>query len=85
MSLFSGDFSCGGAGCIGSIFPVTGGPDSSSGVNTSIGIHLAFDLTAGDKATFDTFFEVVPVPLPAALWLFGAGLSLLSVFARKKK
>lgn len=85
MSLFSGDFSCGGAGCIGSIFPVTGGPDPSSGVNTSIGIHLAFDLTAGDKATFNTFFEVVPVPVPAAVWLFGTGVGLLSVFARKKK
>lgn len=85
MALFSGDFTCGGAGCNGSIFPVSDGPLPSTGVNTNIGIHLAFDLTAGDKATFNTFFEVVPVPLPAALWLFGAGLGLLSVFARKKK
>lgn len=85
MSLLSGDFSCGGAGCIGSIFPVSDGPITSTGVNTSIGLHMAFDLTAGDKATFNTFFEVVPVPLPAALWLFGAGLGLLSAVARKKK
>lgn len=85
MSLFSGDFGCGGAGCFGSIFPVSDGPLSSTGVNTKIGIHLAFDLTAGDKATFNTSFEVVPVPVPAAVWLFGAGLGALSVFARKKK
>lgn len=87
MTLFSGDFSCGGAGCIGNIFPVSDGPLSSTGVNTSIGIHLAFDLTAGDKATFDTFFEVEPVvvPVPAALWLFGSGLLGLAALARRHK
>jgi hypothetical protein len=87
MSLFSGDFSCGGAGCSGNIFPVSDGPLSSTGVNTSIGIHLAFDLTAGDKATFDTFFEVEPVvvPIPAAVWLFGSGLLGLAALARRRK
>lgn len=84
MTLISGDFSCGGAGCIGNIFPISDGPNPSSGVNASIGIHMMFDLTAGDKVTFNTMFEVAPVPLPAAVWLFGAGLGLLSVFARKK-
>jgi hypothetical protein len=87
MSLFSGDFSCGGAGCIGSIFPVSDGPLSSTGVNTNIGIHLSFDLTARDKATFTTSFEVVPtvVPIPAAVWLFGSGLLGLGAFIRRRK
>jgi hypothetical protein len=85
MALFSGDFSCGGAGCIGNIFPASDGPLPSSGVNTSIGIHLAFDLTAGDKATFNTLFEVVPVPIPAAAWLFGSGLLGLVALARRRR
>lgn len=87
MSLFSGDFSCGGAGCSGNIFPVSNGPLPSSGVNSSIGIHLAFDLTAGDKATFNTFFEVEPVvvPIPAAVWLFGSGLLGLAALARRRR
>lgn len=86
MPLFSGDFTCGGAGCIGSIFPASDGPLSSSGVNTSIGIHLAFDLTAGDKASFTTSFQVEPVvvPVPAALWLFGSGLLGLVALARRR-
>jgi hypothetical protein len=85
MSLFSGDFGCGGAGCTGNIFPVSDGPLSSTGVNTNIGIHLAFDLTAGDKANFTTSFEVVPVPLPAAVWLFGSGLLGLGALVRRRK
>ncbi len=85
MSLFSGDFSCGGVGCNGSIFPVSDGPLSSTGVSTNIGIHLAFDLTAGDKATFTTFFQVEPVPIPAAVWLFSSGLLGLGAFMRRRK
>ena len=85
MSLFSGDFTCGGAGCNGNILPVSDGPLSSTGVNTNIGLHLAFDLTPGDKATFTTFFDVTPVPLPAAFWLLGSGLLGLIAFARKKE
>jgi hypothetical protein len=87
MQLFSGDFSCGGAGCFSSIFPVSAGPLPSSGVNSSIGIHLAFDLTAGDKATFTTSFQVDPVvvPIPAAVWLFGSGLLGLTALARRRK
>jgi hypothetical protein len=84
MSLFSGGFTCLGAGCNGSIGTVSDGPLSSSGVNTNIGMHLAFDLTAGDKATFNTSFEVTPVPLPAAFWLLGSGVLGLVAVARRR-
>lgn len=78
MTLFSGSFACsGGPGCSGSIAPVSEGPlfDAAS-VSNAIGINVVFSLTGGDTATFDTIFEVVsvPVPLPAAVWLFGSGL-----------
>jgi hypothetical protein len=85
MSLFSGNFSCGGSGCSGSIIPVSDGPLSSTGVNTNIGIHLAFDLSARDQATFTTSFEVTPVPIPAAVWLLGSGLLGLGAFARRRQ
>ena len=42
----------------------------------SIGIKLNFSLTAGDSAAITSFFNVQPVPAPAALALFGlAGLA----------
>ncbi len=85
MSLFGGDFTCGGAGCNGNIFPVSDGPLASSGVNSNIGLHLSFDLSAGDRATFNTAFEVTPIPLPAAFWLLGSGLLGVVAVARKKK
>jgi len=78
LSLLSGSFACsGGPGCSGSIAPVSEGPlfDVAS-VSNAIGINLVFSLSGGDTATFDTVFEVVPapVPVPAAVWLFGSGL-----------
>jgi len=87
MSLTTFDATCGpgSPGCIGNLIPVSDGPLPSGAVNSNIGIRLTFDLSAGDRATFTNFFEVIPVPLPAALWLFGAGLGLLTAFARKKK
>lgn len=78
MTLLSGSFACsGGPGCTGSLFPVSDGPlPDAVSVNDAIGINVVFSLTAGDTATFDTLFEVVPVavPLPAAVWLLGSGL-----------
>lgn len=86
LFLYAFDASCGGAGCSGSLGTFSDGPlPHSAGVSTNIGIHLAFDLSAGDKTVFTNYFEVVPVPLPASVWLFGAGLGLLSGFARRKK
>jgi hypothetical protein len=82
------DINCGpgSPGCTGSIGLLSNGPLSHpAGVSTSIGIHLVFDLTAGDKATFINHFEVVPVPIPAAVWLFGSGLLGLGAFARRRQ
>ena len=87
MSLFGGSFSCGGPGCIFNIGTVSDGPLSSGPVNTSIGTHLVFDLSAGDQASFTSHFEVVPtvVPVPAAVWLFGSGLFGLGALARRRR
>jgi len=86
MNLLSGGTLCFGGGCSATIFPVSDGPLFHSGdVNTSIGIAMSFDLTAGDTADFTTSFEVNPVPVPAAIWLFGSGLLGLIGMARRKK
>jgi hypothetical protein len=84
LSLFSGGCS-GGAGCTGTIGPISDGPTLYSGaVNSTIGIHMNFDLSAGDKVTFNTLFDVTPVPVPAAVWLFGSGLLGLVAVARRR-
>jgi hypothetical protein len=87
MSLSTYDVTCGpgSPGCTGSLGTVSDGPLPFGAVNSNIGLRLSFDLSAGDRATFTNYFEVIPVPLPAALWLFGAGLGVLTAFARKKK
>jgi len=86
MELFSGSFSCGGAGCNGSIAPVSAGTVSDpGGVNADIGINLVLSLTAGNYATYDTRFEVPPVPVPGAVWLFGSCLIGLAGVARRLK
>lgn len=53
----------------------------------SIGIHIRFDLSAGDSVSLNTRWEVTPspVPVPAAVWLFGSGLIGLFATARRKK
>lgn len=45
-----------------------------------IGLHVQ-GFTGGGSESFVNN----PVPIPAAVWLFGAGLGLLSAFARRKK
>jgi hypothetical protein len=55
-------------------------------IDTSIGIMIKFSLTAGDSVSFTSSFDVIPapVPLPAALWLFGSGLLGLLGVARRR-
>ena len=77
---------CGGVGCSLSLSPVSDGPLSHpAGVSSDIGILLDFALSAGDTVTFNTRFDVTPVPVPAAVWLFGSGLLGLVGVARRKK
>jgi len=48
--------------------------------------HVAgFDLTEGVTSAQFAGSSLVPVPLPAALWLFGSGLIALAGFVRSKK
>jgi hypothetical protein len=50
---------------------------------TSIGIEHQFTLTPGDRATFTSFFEAVPVPEPASLSLLAIG-GLMIVCRRRR-
>ena len=85
MNLFVFGGSCFGTGCSVDIAEVSQGPTAFSGpVNSTIGIHMNFGLSAGDSVTFNTLYEVTPVPLPAAVWLFGGGLIGLLGFVRRK-
>ena len=86
MTLFGFAGPCIGVGCSVSIAEIIDGPLLYSGsVDSTIGIHMNFSLSAGDSVTFDTLFDVTPVPVPAAVWLFGSGLVGLAGFARRKK
>ncbi len=84
MTLFAAAIPCSGTNCTGSVGPVTDGPLlHAAGVSTNIGNTLSFDLSAGDSVTVHTRFEVAPVPVPAAAWLFGSALGLLGWLRRK--
>lgn len=86
MNLFSFAGPCFGIDCSVTIDEVFQGPTLYTGaVDSTIGIHMNFALSAGDRVTFDTRFEVTPVPVPAAAWLFGSGLLGLIGVARRKK
>ncbi|MGE0387847.1 MAG: VPLPA-CTERM sorting domain-containing protein [Gammaproteobacteria bacterium] len=59
-------------------------------LNSSIGTTLKFSLSAGDRVTFNTLFEVVsadtnPVPVPAAVWLLGSALLGLAGASRRRR
>lgn len=51
---------------------------------TSIGIRHTFSLTAGDTATFNSTFHIVPIPEPGTLVLIGAGLAGLGLLRRQR-
>lgn len=53
-------------------------------IDSDIGINITFSLTAGDSVSFTSLFDVVPVPVPAAVWLFGSGLLGLIGIARRR-
>ena len=54
-------------------------------VDSNIGVLIKFSLTAGDSVAFTSNFDVVPVPVPAAIWLFGSGLLGLFGVSRRKR
>jgi len=54
-------------------------------IDSNIGILITFSLTAGDSVSFTSNFDVVPVPVPAAIWLFGSGLLGLFGASRRKR
>lgn len=86
MSMFVFGGTCSVQDCSVDIGEVTQGPTLYTGnVNSTIGIHMNFGISAGDSVTFNTLFDVTPVPVPAAVWLFGSGLIGLIGVARRKK
>jgi hypothetical protein len=86
---------CGpGAGCSATGSDYSAGFGSFIGggpaVNSSIGTTLKFSLSAGDRVTFNTLFEVValdanPVPVPAAVWLLGSAMIGLVGISRRRR
>lgn len=63
------------------------GPSLPHGaVLTSIGINHTFTLTAGDTASFTSFFIVEPVPEPSTITLAAMGfLASLGLYFRRKR
>lgn len=61
---------------------------SGSYVITLAGAHLTTTIQPGDAVNYQVTFEVAstsPVPIPAAVWLFGSGMLGLVGVARHKK
>lgn len=53
--------------------------------NANIGANAFGQEAVGGAADFSLDFNVAPVPIPAAVWLFGSGLLGLVGIARRKK
>ena len=78
--LIGSSFNCGGINCAAIIAPVSNtqlhSPANHGGnAISSIGTHLNFTLSAGDSVSINTKWDVAPVPVPAAAWLFFSGLA----------
>ena len=90
MSLLSGALNCGGAGCITVLSPVSDTQihdeaDHNNSPITSIGTHINFTLSAGDTVSINTKWDVAPVPVPAAAWLFISGFAGLMGMAKIRR
>jgi hypothetical protein len=83
LTTFDGSCGPGSIGCTGSVGPVSDGPLFHAGNVNSIAVAMSFDLSSGDRAVISSYFNVVPVPLPAAVWLFVGGMAGLFGFARR--
>jgi len=59
--------------------------EAAPAVGTNIGLLITFSLTPGDSVSFTSNFDVAPVPVPAAVWLFGSGLLGLFGMLRRKQ
>lgn len=85
LTTFDGSCGPGSVGCTGSFGPVSAGPILHSGDVNSIAVAMSFDLTSGDRAVISSYFNVVPVPLPATAWLLLSGLAGLAGLARRPR
>ena len=83
---------------VGGTFFFTGGPATQNSpiytaTNTFTGnlaydlmtVNVDFSLSANSTVGLSGFVQQVPVPIPAAVWLFGSGLFGLIAIARRKK
>ncbi len=64
-------------------FGMPGVTQPGPAVMSSIGIVNIFDLSAGDTATLDSYFEVLPVPEPASAGL--VALALIGLAAARRR
>jgi len=85
-------FDCsGGPGCQTRLSPPAmasqrhGPADHGGSPVDSIGIHMNFDLSAGDSVVLSTRYELNPVPLPASLLLFLSGAAGLLGFSHRRR
>jgi hypothetical protein len=88
--LIGSTLNCGGVNCAAILSPVSNTQlhseaDHGGNAITSIGTHLNFTLSAGDSININTKWNVAPVPVPAAVWLFMSGLIGLFSMTRLRK
>ena len=88
FSVAGGMLSCGGGtDCSLNITTIPStGPTELIGfpVNSTMGIEISFDLSAGDTITIDTRYEIQAVPVPAALPLLVSALAGMTITSRRR-